>query len=255
MGYSMNSLSLGQGHVFHKRHGHATNQFQYPTFFLYINTSSETELQKLFKNRAWRIFSLSKSDYLTRQSTNESLGLIAKNFLKERCHYEAEDVWLHTLPAMFGYVFNPISFWLCQKNGKLDAVLCEVSNTFGEHHFYWIAPGRVDLAAGEWATAEKLFHVSPFFPVEGFYKFRFKIHENAANIDILYHNKNGDLVLTTSVHGKLTPLKDLSPWRLLFKYGWLTPLVLLRIHYQAVRLWLKKARFYSKPEPPREEIT
>src|SRR5688572_25894991 len=42
---------------------------------------------------------------------------------------------LVTMPRILGYVFNPVSFCLClDEAGVLRAVLCEVHNTFGEHH-------------------------------------------------------------------------------------------------------------------------
>ncbi len=45
------------------------------------------------------------------------------------------EIWLQTFPRVLGYVFNPVSFWLCHdRDGLLRAVLAEVNNTFGEHH-------------------------------------------------------------------------------------------------------------------------
>jgi DUF1365 family protein len=32
-------------------------------------------------------------------------------------------------------------------------------------------------------------------------------------------------------------------------------MVVLRIHWQALRLWVKGATFHTKPEPPRKEIS
>ena len=50
------------------------------------------------------------------------------------------EVWLQAFPRVLGYVFNPVSFWLCHdRDGALRAVLCEVNNTFGEHHNYLVA--------------------------------------------------------------------------------------------------------------------
>ena len=47
---------------------------------------------------------------------------------------------LYAFPRMLGYVFNPISFWLCHDAaGAVRAVLCEVRNTFGEQHNYLLA--------------------------------------------------------------------------------------------------------------------
>jgi hypothetical protein len=44
---------------------------------------------------------------------------------------------LQCFPRVFGYVFNPVSFWFCHdRAGALIAVLAEVNNTFGGRHSY-----------------------------------------------------------------------------------------------------------------------
>ena len=53
------------------------------------------------------------------------------------------EIVLYAFPRMLGYVFNPVSFWVCHDaNGGVRAVLCEVRNTFGEQHNYLLAHPR-----------------------------------------------------------------------------------------------------------------
>ena len=40
-----------------------------------------------------------------------------------------------------------------------------------------------------------------------------------------------------------------------FRYPWMTLGVMLRIHYHALRLWLKRVPFFAKPLPPAEDTT
>lgn len=65
-----------------------------------------------------------------------------------------------------GYVFNPLSlFWCHDRAGALVAVVAEVQNTYGERHAYVLRPdeaGRAEVAKG--------FRVSPFYPVDGYYR-------------------------------------------------------------------------------------
>ena len=163
-------------------------------------------------------------------------------------------IWLQTMPKMFGYAFNPVSFWFCKKQSCLDAVLCEVNNTFGERHFYWLCPAK-GIHSEQWLKAQKVFHVSPFFPVEGYYQFRFRLTGQKNHIDINYFGDDNDLRLVTWVAGELAPIEQASFIRLFVKYGWMTLLVILRIHLQAVYLFIKRARFYRKPLPPAKGIT
>lgn len=252
MGEFMSGLNMGEGHVFHARHGEIKNQFRYPIFYILAGCGHEEALQGLLRGKFKRALSFSAGDYL--KGGKQPLEKSIKNFLETECQYVAESVQLLTMPRMLGYAFNPICFWFCYKNQKMDAVLCEVNNTFGERHFYWIHPDQ-GIAEDAWYKAVKVFHVSPFFPVEGYYQFRFQVSADTYRIDINYLGDDQILKLATWIEGKFRPLVESSAGYLLLKYGWMTPLVVLRIHTQALRLWLKKARFYKKPQVPKQEVT
>lgn len=240
-------IFIGRGHVHHSRKEHNRNGFRYPSFFLFFRTDRAGELPQN------PILSFRHGDYLG--MTGGTLDGNIREFLRRKLHYETKgEIWLHTMPRMFGYAFNPVSFWLCRRDGNLDAVLVEVNNTFGEKHFYWIKPPE-PLSAEQWYRAEKAFHVSPFFPVDGYYEFRFRTATEDVRIDINYHAPSGGLRLATWVVGRLSPSKNVSTLGLVLGYGWMTPMVVGRIHFQAVKLWLKKTKFYRKPEPPNQKVT
>src|SRR4029079_17065349 len=100
------------------------------------------------------------------------------------------------------YVFNPVSFWCClDRQGGLRAVLCEGSNTFGDTHNYLVAHenGR-PIVADDWIEGRKVFHVSPFLPVEGVYRFGFDISAHAISAQVHYHDGEG-LTLATGLSG------------------------------------------------------
>jgi DUF1365 family protein len=102
-----------------------------------------------------------------------------------------------------------MSVWFCRdRSGALRAVLCEVNNTFGETHCYLVHhDDRRPLAADEWLDGRKVFHVSPFLPVEGSYRYRFRLNERHVHVDVNYHDADG-LMLATSVGGRREPLAD-----------------------------------------------
>jgi DUF1365 family protein len=173
------------------------------------------------------------------------------------------EIWLHTFPRVLGYVFNPVSFWFAHRaDGALRAVVCEVNNTFGERHCYLLAhdDGR-PLADGETLQARKVFHVSPFCRVEGSYRFRFLLRKDSGagrpphwvgRVD--YHDPAGPLLMT-SISGALVALDERVLARALFAYPAFTLGVMARIHWQALRLWLKRVPFHTKPEPPSLPVT
>jgi hypothetical protein len=180
-------------------------------------------------------------------------GLLAAHGLPDVCD---GDVELMTMPRLLGYVFNPVSFWFCRdRSGALRAVLCEVNNTFGETHCYLVyREDRQPLAADEWLEGRKVFHVSPFLPVNGNYRFRFRLDRDVAHVDVNYHDADG-LMLATSVAGRREPLADRTVLRRFLGNPVMTLGVVARIHWQALKLWKKRARFYRKPAPPRELVS
>ncbi|MGZ8321164.1 MAG: DUF1365 domain-containing protein [Telluria sp.] len=168
------------------------------------------------------------------------------------------EIWLQAMPRVLGFAFNPVSFWFCHRaDGALRAVLCDVRNTFGERHFYLLDTGTV-IANGSELRARKVFHVSPFCRVEGGYRFRFLrvqregAEHTVARID--YDDADG-LLLQTSVSGQATGLSDASAARAFFCYPLMTFGVVARIHLQALRLWLRRVPFHSKPAPPEQKVS
>ena len=65
----------------------------------------------------------------------------------------------------------------------------------------------------------------------------------------------GQLLLQTSVSGQLEPLTPQSVRRALWQYPAMTVGVVLRIHWQALRLWVKRVPFFRKPEPPQQAVS
>jgi DUF1365 family protein len=172
------------------------------------------------------------------------------------------EVWLQTFPRVMGYVFNPVSFWYCHRsNGELRAIVCEVNNTFGERHFYLLDTGDA-MSWGVSLSAKKVFHVSPFCAVEGNYRFRFMrttqtidgtdIERIVARID--YDDNDGPLLLT-SVSGKLSPLTSATAGEAFLRHPLMTLGVIARIHWQALRLFIKRVPFFSKPLPPTSSLS
>ncbi len=172
------------------------------------------------------------------------------------------EIWLQTMPRVFGYVFNPVSFWFCHRaDGALRAVLCDVRNTFGERHLYLLETGAA-IGNATTLSARKVFHVSPFCQVEGHYRFRFLRKQVAghgavnevtlARID--YDDAAGPL-LQTSVCGTAMPITAAAVGGVLLHFPLMTLNVVLRIHWQALRLWLRRTPFFHKPAPPQQKVT
>jgi hypothetical protein len=248
----MNPVLLGTGQVRHTRLRPAHHAFAYATFFLLLPMRSlhREGGGALAHNRRG---ALSFWDCDHGDGRANALEWLDAMLLAQGITDAQGEVWLHCYPRVLGYAFKPVSFWYCHRpDGTLRAIVAEVNNTFGERHCYLLdAP-----AWGAELQAEKVFHVSPFCPVEGSYRFRFLFDaarsRTVARVD--YHDNAGAL-LQTSVSGRLEPLTAASGRRALWRHPAMTLAVVARIHWQAARLWTQRNRFFRKPAAPPQLVT
>ncbi|WP_374240716.1 DUF1365 domain-containing protein [Zoogloea sp.] len=245
------------GAVMHERLVQAHNRFVYPTAFVRLPLGRLDEIRApLLGIDRFNLFSVLSRDHGRRDGSPLLpwlRGILAERGLAGVCDGE---VVLQTMPRVMGFVFNPVSFWFCHdRDGALRVVLAEVNNTFGERHNYLVHhPDLRPIRPADELVARKLFHVSPFFPLRGEYRFRFstrgRVH--VVHIDLW---DNGQRQLGTCLSGHAQPLdgRALGTW--LLRHPFLTLGVIARIHWQALRLAFKRVSFHRKPAPPLEETT
>lgn len=244
------------GAVMHRRLRPAENHFLYRVFFLAIPLSNVGALRnRWFGVNRWNLLGFDFRDHGARDGSHP-LAWIRALLAREGLAVADGEVWLQAFPRVLGYVFNPVSFWMCHdRAGRLRAIVCEVNNTFGERHCYVLAhPDARPIAAGEPLAARKVFHVSPFCPVEGEYRFRFVAGGPRVLARIDYGDAAGDL-LHTSISGRAAPYSARALLGAFCAHPWMTLGVVARIHWQAARLWAKRVPFFSKPVPPLQEVT
>jgi DUF1365 family protein len=248
--------SVIDGNVMHRRLRPARNQFLYSAFSLALPLSRLAELPGVgigWNKRA--LVSFFDRDHGARDGS--ALEPWIRALLASEGVLADGEIVLHAFPRMFGYVFNPVSFWVCHdRDGGVRAVLCEVCNTFGEQHNYLLAhPDGRRLVSGETLRARKVFHVSPFCEVTGAYRFRFHFAADRWLARIDYDDDSGAPLLETSISGTATPLTRPVVRRVLWRYRWFTLGVVFRIHWQAIRLWVKRVPHFAKPHPPLQRTT
>jgi uncharacterized protein len=253
---------IAHGVVRHTRLRPAHHAFAYPTFFVLLPMHSlHAQPPTGLRLNRWGRMAFFDRDHGDGRGPEQG-GALAwlRHTLAEAGIADADGaIWLQCYPRIWGYTFKPVSFWYCERaDGTLRAVLVEVNNTFGERHCYLLdAPTE-----GAELTATKVFHVSPFCPVRGQYRFRFMraLQRTEAHqpprvvVRIDYDDIDGPLI-HTSVSGELQPLTADSARHVLRRFTWMTLGVVARIHWHALRLWLKRVPFFSKPAPPAEFIT
>jgi len=152
-----------------------------------------------------------------------------------------------TIPRLFGYAFSPISFFFCYNvEGEMGAVLHQVKNTFGDQIGYL-------MPTGSNAAHPKEMHVSPFFDMAGGYRFALTQPGETFTINILY-GVDSEPRLTATMKLRQIPWNRASRTKILVKFP-LTPLaVVVAIHWHALKLWLKGAKFYPVPKNAHKKI-
>lgn len=243
------------GHVMHKRLLPKVNYFRYRIYYLMFPISAVKKLS-VAVNR-FGLLSFYTKDHGDRQGGDLekwARGILADFNLTP--HTDGELV-LITLPRVFGYVFNPVSFWLCyDKHHILRAVLCEVNNTFGQTHTYLCAnPDGAEILPNDTFEGKKVFYVSPFLPRKGGYVFRFNITNDTCGIWINYINAEGNKQLITSLTGTLAPMTFWAVQKAFWGYPLLTFKAVFCIHWQALKLFAKGITYTPRPPQKPDKIS
>ena len=234
----------------HKRLLPKTNSFTYGVYYLVL------PITHIYEKIVTNYLAINKFSFLSFHEKDHgnhkgNIDTWIKDIIKQYgINHLINDIILIAMPRVLGYVFNPISLWLCfDKDKQLRAVLCEVNNTFGENHSYLCAHHNGDIIkSNDWLKAEKLFHVSPFLKREGHYKFRFSIHENTLGVWIDFYNITGEKQIITSLIGRLQPLTKSSLRKAWLRHPLVTLKTIFLIHWQALKIISKGIKYISKPQ-------
>lgn len=245
-----------QGQTFHGRRGAVENAFTYGIDYVMLDAEASARGPAFFGRNRAGLFSVQDTDHggVPKDGAGPAW---ARDVLKAHGLSDVTDGKLMLLaqPRVLGHVFNPVSFWLAfDRQNRLRAVISEVSNTFGDRHSYLCAhhDQRV-ITREDTLTATKIFHVSPFQPIEGGYVFRFDIRTDKIGIWIEFSTGNEGVLATLT--GARRQLTNSSILLAALRRPLGSRRVLTLIHWQALKLWWKGASYRARPEPPAEEVS
>ncbi|GFE66322.1 DUF1365 domain-containing protein [Litoreibacter roseus] len=251
----MRSIYHIEGRTYHGRKGEIENAFTYGVDYVLLDPDADVKGPVLFSRNGRNLTSLHDSDHGGTPRSGRGTSWVRDVLSAHGLDEMVVKIDLLAQPRMLGHVFNPVSFWLCYDvETNLRAVIPEVTNTFGDRHSYLCAHDDLRvITAEETLTARKIFHVSPFQAVEGDYTFRFDISESRIGIWIDY--KSGPDGVLATLTGKRKPLTNRSILRACLRRPLGSRRVLGLIHWQALKLWWKGAKYNARPTPPAEDIS
>ncbi len=243
------TAGLYVGETVHQRLSPRPHRFRYRLFQLLLDIDRiDADLGGLAMIRQGRVglFSFDGRDHGWRDG--RSLRDWVKTRLAEAgVPATAHRIRLLTFPRVLGFVFNPISvFYVEDAGGGLEAIVYEVNSTFSQTHAY-VAP-----AAGRgWQrqTAEKRLYVSPFYAVEGAYRFDASPPGRRLNLSIV-KSADGKADFSATLALKRQRLTDARLLGLFVSMPLITLKVVAAIHWEALRLFLKGIPLVARPSSP-----
>ena len=243
------------GSVIHKRFKPKIHSFNYKVFSLLIDLSEIDLLNKnlkIFSHNKFNIISFFNKDHGPRDGS--SLKNWVVNNLKIN-NIQTNDIQIKILcyPRIFGYVFNPLSvFYVYDKNSDLISILYEVKNTFGEQHTYIFKTKKENNLIQH--VCKKKFHVSPFIHMNCVYFFRLLKPGNKISVIIDVQDPEGK-ILYTSQDGIKSELNNNNLITSYLKHPLMTFKIIMAIHFEAFKLWIKRIKFIKKDIKIRNNIS
>ena len=250
---------LVAGHTVHRRHGPIQNTFRYGVDYMLFRFSqsgtANTEPSRLVSRNRFNAFAYHDRDHGGVRGQGKGPEWVRETLVAHGLGEISDGVIsLIAQPRVFGFLFNPVSFWLIEKSGALRGVIAEVNNTFGDRHCYLCHHDDLSpIKSSDKLAARKVFHVSPFQPREGTYSFRFLIDADRIGIWIDYRHDDGGVYAT--ITGRRQPASSLALCRSLIRRPFGSLRVLALIHFQALKLWLGGAQYRRRPQPPAQGVT
>ena len=241
------------GTVRHRRFEPVAHDFTYPLFMTYLDIDRIPEMM-----RVSRVASYNRWNWASYQE-RDHFGDPART-LRERMREDAAahgitlpdgKIFLLTHLRYLGYVFNPISIYYCfNREGRMQAALAEVNSTFGETANYWLTDrNQLPSTNSLRYRCQKTLHVSPFMPMELDYLFvltppgdKLVAHMNTISQGVGGHS-----------HLDATLTLNREPWsapalrRALVRFPVMTAKVIGAIHWEALKLFVKRVPFIRHP--------
>jgi DUF1365 family protein len=250
----MTASALYTGLVTHRRTRPVPHALRYRVFMLLLDLDEAPTLSRasrLFRTDRPGLLSFRQKDH--GDGTPRGLRSWIDTHLHEADMPTGGAIRVLCMPRVLGFAFNPLTVFFCHApDGKLQATIYEVNNTFGQRHAYLLAAdGNPDMIAQECA---KQFHVSPFMDMALRYRFRICPPNEDVSIGIQVLDERG-LLLAAAFNGDRHALTDRAILREILRMPVQGAKVLGGIHWEALKLWLKGMKLRPAPALPAAPVS
>ncbi len=240
---------LHTGVVSHRRHVAPFYHFRYRIWMVSLDVDRVEQLGlRLFRQNRPGIVSLRERDHGARDGS-PLRAWVERHLQRAELAAYSHTIRVMLIPRVLGYAFNPISLYFCyNESGELGAVLHQVKNTFGDQQPY-VLPVAADALPIRQSCSKRM-HVSPFFDMHGGYRFSFTRPQFVAGegfaLSIRYGTRDS-LRLTAHMRLQARELTDRALLRQLLVMPFMPMKVIAAIHWEALKIWLRGARYHKVP--------
>ncbi|HVT01936.1 MAG TPA: DUF1365 domain-containing protein [Thermoanaerobaculia bacterium] len=241
--------SLYECRIVHHRSSPREHHFTYNVFLFALDLDEIDEVARrvlLFSHNRWNACTFRDDDHLPGSSM--TIRENVEEFIRQRGVSERPSrILLLTSARIFGYVFNPVSYYLCfGEDGKPLCAIPEINNTYGEMKPFFI--GGSDFTDGSFRQrVTKHFYISPFLDLSDQLEFRIEPPEEKLRISTDTW-RGEERILSAAISGTRRPLTTASLALCLLKFPLVTLQIITAIHWEAFRLWLKGIHYHPKKE-------
>ena len=239
-------INFYDGKIIHQRLGKNNHKFTNLHLFLLINISKirSIDMQSIFSR--FSLLSINKFNILSwhindhGNRNDKKIENLKEYIIKLSKVKKFDDIYLLCFPRIFNFGFNPISIYFFSYKNQIIHTTYEVKNTFGDIHHY-ITKNKVSKS-----KFHKKMFVSPFFKNDGYYEILSRFRNKSIFVKINYIVKN-DIKLKAFLNARLIKSNNISLLSALIKNLIFPGKVWINIHYQALKLFLKKIKIEKKP--------